>query len=278
MADEPKKVVFPSSLRFLTPRRTGLNFMYPRISGEEFREMMRRDRAVIDAAIMAESSRRVPGCPFLWFTESMTGVDETWVRDDEILNNLTNATTSTARPPEFRREVLGEWLDREIPVYRHEILIDDQPVDTRDHRADSIRYAVKSRHAGEPQIRGPYAPRDFEPWKPSRRLRGKRPKKVPGTFIVINPLVAGELFPDAIVPYEADLDARLANPVFISRWGHLYVTPLESDGIRDRDEQVWCWNGEKWDDISGGYWAAPYSAQWRECKKSAIDAYRARQP
>lgn len=101
------------------------------------------------------------------------------------------------------------------------------------------------------------------------------PSAPPNHFLLISPALASELEPTAVVLFDRDLAHRITNPVFITRWGHLYVASLDSHHV------CWCWDvdrlpgDERWDDLSGGIWAEQYEPSWMNCLDRAR-AYRAR--
>lgn len=92
----------------------------------------------------------------------------------------------------------------------------------------------------------------------------------PSGFKLLTPAAAGEMSADAVVYFDRDLAHRIHQPVFITRWGHLYV------GVLDLYHVCWYWNGEKWDDISNGTWTEPYAREWVECINQARDRLRSR--
>lgn len=143
-------------------------------------------------------------------------------------------------PHEFRREFLGEWVPMHVPHYTHNI-----------HIADSANYARSSGLPWRNRV-GWFADTPQPP-----------PDKSSDRFMLISPALAGELDPTAVVMFDRDLEGLVAEPIFVARWGHLYVASL-----RDVDD-CWCWNGEKWDNLAGGVWVQPYRRQWRECIERA---------
>lgn len=140
---------------------------------------------------------------------------------------------------EFRRQVLGEFVPHAESPYRYYV------GSHRDHRVDAIRY-----------MRGQF------------RERVIRPAQARDRFTLVSPALAGELEPTAVVMFDRDLAVTIANPVFITRWGHLYVASLASHHV------CWCWNGDEWDDLSGGRWTERHERQWVDC----LDRARAMLP
>lgn len=85
-------------------------------------------------------------------------------------------------------------------------------------------------------------------------------KREPNAFARLTFQQMGDGWPLATVLYDRDVASKVANPVILARWGHLYV------GARDDLDICWCWDeiGQKWDDMGGGSWAAPHGAEWLE--------------
>lgn len=83
--------------------------------------------------------------------------------------------------------------------------------------------------------------------------------KMGGRFMFVSPALASELEPDAAVAFDRDLADVIADPVFVTRWGNLYIASLADRYV------CWCWNGEQWDDISGGFWTGGREKEWTDC-------------
>src|SRR5678815_6077752 len=120
---------------------------------------------------------------------------------------ITGIDETTVRDREFRREVLGEFVPpesllRESRIYRS----------IYSRRVDAIRYM-----------------------REQFRDRIIRPAQVRDRFMLISPALAGELEPDAMVAFDRDLEPVIANPVFITRWGHLYIARLLYPSPSPRD-------------------------------------------